>query len=863
MTTRARVRTHVVLPVADGWEAAQAVDPAGPLISDDEIEPNRLDALAWIPARVPGTVAGALRDAGMEPGDLDSQGWWFRTTFEATPAEDDDELVLCFGGLATLAEVFLNGQLILRNHSMFATHAINVGALIRVRNELAIRFRALRPELAVQRRPRPRWRTRLVPDNNLRWFRTTLLGRIPSLSPGPAAVGPWRPIWLEQRRAFVVEQLAIHPRLDGDDGVVSVRGRLRALGGSQMEPVLLEVEGPSGQHRVAVQVTSSGAHHLLEGELRIPAVERWWPHTHGTPTTYTTRLLVGPDEIGVDAGRIGFRTLAHGASAAADLDHDGLSVHVNGVPVFARGALWMPLDIVRLMASESELRSALEAVVGAGMNMLRLPGFALYEQGAFHDLCDELGILVWQDLAFSSMDYPFDDDAFRDLVEDEVREIATGLAGRPSTAVLCGNSEVEQQVAMLGLDIGLARIPFFEVVVPKVAADVGLDAIYVPSSPHGGDLPLRPDRGVSHYYGVGGYWGPLSDARTSGVRFASECLAFANIPDDEALASLVPEPPGEAFTHHPRWKAGVVRDAGSPWDFDDMRDHYLGVIFGVDPLALRRDNWERYLALSRAVTGEVIAQVFGEWRRSGSVSNGGLILWLRDLVAGAGFGVVDNHGRPKVAYHHVRRIFAPTAVWLVNEGIGGVIAHVANDGAAPLSARLRVALYTDQELPVGQAEDLLELAPHATIERDIEAMLGHFVDASWAYRFGPPAQDVIVASLIRNDADGDELMSQSFHFPAGRPMSLEPERRLGLSATAAPDIDGTVALTVASRRLAYGVRIHVPGFAPSDDAFSVEPGGARTVALHPSRAGQPFAGGGITALNLTGRVAIKGADSRS
>ena len=220
------------------------------------------------------------------------------------------------------------------------------------------------------------------------------------------------------------------------------------------------------------------------------------------------------------------------------------------------------------------------------MNMLRVPGFGPYEQGAFHDLCDELGILVWQDLMFASMDYPFEDEAFGRIAEAEVRDVAARLAGRPSTR----RAVRQQRGRAAGRDARPRPRPGPHSrssirSCPEIAAAAGLDAVYVPSAPFGGELPMRPDRGVTNYYGVGGYWGPLSDARTSGVRFASECLAFANIPDDEALATLVPEPPGEAFVHHPRWKAGVVRDAGASWDFDDMRDHYLGVVFGVDPTA--------------------------------------------------------------------------------------------------------------------------------------------------------------------------------------------------------------------------------------------------------------------------------------
>ena len=606
---------------------------------------------------------------------------------------------------------------------------------------------------------------------------------------------------------------------------------------------------------------------MASGEVRVADVERWWPHTHGHPALYDVHLEVtgGADRETIEGGRIGFRTLTAGARADHDVERDGLFVHVNGVPVFARGALWTPLDIVGLAPSAGEIRAALEVVRSAGMNMVRLPAFGPYEQDAFHDACDELGILVWQDLAFMSMDYPFEDEAFGRLAADEVGALAGRIAGRPSTAVLCGNSEVEQQVAMLGLDLGLARIPFFDETVPAIARAAGLDAVYVPSAPFGGAVPMVPDRGVIGYYGVGGYRAPLSDARTSGVRFAAECLAFANVPDEEALATLVPVPPYEAFVHNPYWKAGVARDAGSGWDFDDLRDDYLKLVFGVDPDGIRRYDHDRYLELSRAVTGEVMAHVFGEWRRAGSPSGGGMILWLRDLVAGAGYGVVDHRGRPKTAYHHLRRILAPTAVWLVDEGIGGVVAHVANDGPAPLAARLRVSLFTDLEIPVGGASEVIELPPHGAIERNIEGMLGHFVDASWAYRFGPPAQDAIVATLERVDGGGaaaTEVLSQAFHFPAGRPLAQERADRLGLTATSATAEDGTVLVAVTSRRLAYGVRIHAPGFAPSDDAFSVEPSGVRTVTLAPIQPGARFDGGQLTALNLIGRRRHPGAQER-
>ena len=856
---RARVEGHERTTVEHGWHVA-GVEPGDPAY---ERPGAALDGLDWIPARVPGTVAGAFQVAGRKPKALDDRDWWFRTTIEAARPMADENVVLGLDGIATLAEVFLDGELIHASDSMFSTHAIDIGDRLGGRHDLAIRCRALTPELARSRRPRARWRTRLVADNGLRWFRTSMLGRIPSFAGGPAPVGPWRPVWLDRRRGFELESLEIRPRLVGDEGVLDVRAVLRGLSTASISGVMVELDGPSGRHRITLDERADGRRTTLTGTLRISSVARWWPHTHGEPSLHDVRLVdAGDDRQLVDAGRVGFRTIDAGPTRDHDIDRGGLSIHVNGVPIFVRGGLWMPLDAVALTDDPADVAAGIERARAAGMNMLRIPAYSLYESDEFHDRCDETGMLVWQDLLFASMDYPFDDDGFRATADAEVADVAGRLAGRPSSAVLCGNSEIEQQVAMLGLDLGLARIPFFDEAVPAIAHGAGLDAVYVPSSPFGGDMPMRPDRGVTNYYGVGGYRGPLSDARTSGLRFAAECLAFANIPDESIVETLVPEPPYEAFVHHPRWKAGVPRDAGSGWDFDDLRDHYLGVVYGVDPGALRRGEYERYLELSRAVTGEVMGHTFGEWRRAASPCRGALVMWLNDIAPGAAYGVIDHLGRAKVAYHHLRRILAPTAVWLVDEWTGGIVAHVANDGPTRLAATLRVAMYTDLEQPVVGGTIDIEVPPHGSAQHDVEAIVGHWVDASWAYRFGPPPHDAIVATLERRAGDGGGYLSQAFHFPAGWPLVQEPERRLGLTAIAKASGDGCVQITITSRRLAYGVRIHVDGFTASDDAISVEPGGSRAIDLRPVTPDAAFAGGFLTALNLRGNVVIRTGEER-
>ena len=862
--SRARVHGHETHTLSSGWQAAAS--PAG--MHRDAAE---LDGLRWMPARVPGTAAGALRDAAEwrpgEPHDFDAEDWWFRTSFESEPARRGEEVSLCLDGIATVSEVYLNGERVLDSDSMFAAHELQVGTRLSTasgdgvqHNELAICCRALAPLLAEPRRPRARWRTKLVAERNLRFFRTMLMGRAPGFAPGPAAVGPWRAVRVERRRGVSIEELALRPRIDADGvGVLSVVARLRPLDGAPLSSVEVQLDGPSGTHRAELALGGPDQEPTARGELPVPGVARWWPHTHGEPTLHDVRMLVGgaSTQTVIDAGRVGFRELAFGTSGDHDVERDGLDLHVNGVRVFARGAVWTPLDMIAMAPSDDDLRAAVVQACEAGMNMLRLPGTGAYETRSFHDLCDELGMLVWQDFMFANFDYPLQDEQFRASVTREATEVLGGLGGRPSLAVLCGNSEVEQQVAMLGLDPALGRGELFGELLPELIRESGVDAVYVPSAPCGGELPFRPDRGIANYYGVGGYRRPLEDARRASVRFAAECLAFSNVrsaTSEEAMPASA-----SAIDENPVLRTGVPRDVGADWDFQDVSDHYLGLLFDLDPDVLRRTDRERYLELSRLATGEVMAEVFGEWRRAASPCGGALVRWLRDLLAGAGWGVIDHRGVPKLAYHHLKRALAPVAVWTVDEGLGGVVAHVANDRPRPLIATLRVALYRDLELRVGEAATAIELEAHSQDRWNVETIVGHFVDASWAYRFGPPAQDAIVVSLERADATGAgspgaKLISQAVRFPAGRPLEREAPERLGLAVESAPLAGGAVRLTLASTRLAYGVRVSAPGYVASDDGFCVEPGGARAVTLHPTSGKRALGDSVVSAANMSGHL---------
>jgi beta-mannosidase len=145
----------------------------------------------------------------------------------------------------------------------------------------------------------------------------------------------------------------------------------------------------------------------------------------------------------------------------------------------------------------------------------------------------------------------------------------------------------------------------------------------------------------------------------------------------------------------------------------------------------------------------------------------------------------------------------------------------------------------------------VELGPHGAFSTDVEAILGHFADVSWAYRFGPPGQDLVAVSL--SEGAGSRLISQAFRFPVGRPVQRLSLERLGLEGRLAAGDGGARQLTLRSRAFAYGVRVQVDGHAVSDDAFGIEPGHERTVELTPLRSDEPPPSmATVTAINLEG-----------
>ncbi|MBE0684210.1 MAG: glycoside hydrolase family 2 protein [Anaerolineales bacterium] len=769
-----------------------------------------------LPASVPGTVAQLLLDSNPTRAleslaDLDEFDWWYTTDFEFSGTGSKHSLV--FDGLATLTDIWFNGEKILSGNNMYLQYKVDVTTLLLKKNNLVICFRSLRRAFDSFKK-RPRWKTKLVERQQLRWIRTSLLGYIPGWTPPVKPIGPWRGVWLESDSIATLSDLNLQTSFQDGKGILKIKASIDCHTKNPCE-LILEINGKSHGLFAGVEPAIH-----LEKEIIVHGAAPWMPHTHSKANLYPCKLMLrsGEQFQVLKEARVGFREVR------LKQKDDLFQLQINGKPIFARGAVWTINDIVTLNGSRDNLRSALVLAHNAGMNMLRVGGTMVYEQDEFYNLCDELGIMVWQDFMFANMDYPVGDENFHAGISAEAAHQIKRLQCHPCVVVYCGNSEIEQQAAMLGIPSEMWRNEWFDSELPELIHTLHENTIYVPSTPSGGVLPFYTSTGVTHYYGVGAYLRDINDVRMSDVKFTPECLGFSNVPENKTISNFM----GNRIpvTNDPLWKSRVPKDSGTDWDFEDVRDHYLQELFDIDPIQLRSTDMQRYLTLSRVASGEMMSRVFSEWRSTQSKCSGGLVWFYKDLWPGAGWGLLDNDNNPKAAYYFLKRVFQPLSLLLTDEGLQGLNIHLINESPALFAGRVEFQMLHDGNVNVAKASREITLRANEKLCLSAEDLLGGFYDTSYAYRFGPPKHEVACASL--KDTDGI-LLSRQFHFPLNK---LFPDVEAEVSAFSEIAKDGFCHLSISTNSFLYAVQIECEGFLPEDNFFHLMPGEIKQVALH-------------------------------
>lgn len=797
--------------------------------------PEQLDCdVPWLDAVVPGTAAMAVAAESWQGGNFHDQDCWYKTRFKSSLATENERKLLVFEGLATLAQVWLNQELILESQNMHLTYEVDVGDLLKSENELVIAFRALNPVLA-KRRPRPKWKTVFLEQQNLRFIRTSPIDKVQTWSPEPKLVGPWRPVSLLCEQGIAIRELNYWGHWQAGCAYLDIELQLEDLGAG-LENLQLEL----GEKCYELEFQANENGFACSEQVELSHLEPWWPHTQAEPKLYAA-VLIAKTHSGVkrfELNAVGFKQVELTL---------GSNTHfaINQEPLFCRGSVWSLEDYKACGGTAESLRQTLTWVKRAGFNMLRVAGTMIYESQNFYRLCDELGIMVWQDFMFSHFDYP-DDQGFADLVALEVKQQLQRLSNHACIVAWCGASDTEQTAAMMGLGEEHWQSPIFAEQIAGLCQRYSPQVPYLRNSPIGGDFPFSLQQGVAHYWGVGAFRQPLSDLHKTPMPFAAECLGFSHIPEADAMQAWLGE--GATFPSS-NWKRGVPRDGGCSWDFDDVRDYYLEQLYRLDAYRLRSYEPERYLEISRRVPGDVMAACFNEWRQSDNICSGALTWFLKDLWPSAGYGLIDSLGQPKASYYTLARACQPLSVNVADRGMDGLQASLSNDRLSALEGVLQVSLLTREGLVLITAEQVFELAANSQQRVSLDAVLGQFWDTNYQHRFGPAKHQLVACQLLTQG----ELVSESYYYPLGWDLGINPNADLQSEVL---EFDDYYQLTLTAESLLQSVRIEIKGAVALDNYFNLLPGQSKVIKIIKQAQTKRFRGF-ASALNMGQEVKLK------
>ncbi|QXT62867.1 glycoside hydrolase family 2 protein [Tessaracoccus palaemonis] len=683
----------------------------------------------WTPAVVPGGVHESLLAAGTidhpyydrNEGSvawIEERDWWYRATFAApVNLEDDERLRIVFHGLDTVVDIWLNDALLGSHANMFRPAEFDITDRVQATNDLLLRFspplaglsipaniaeafERLEPVLAAAKAADPS--AEIVMSDVLA---TSTLRRKAAFSwgwdfaPRVPSLGVWRPVELQRHGRAAMRghhirtdaldldqrtaRLSLKVETEGRaDGELTARVSLTSPAGATAEYDLPIVDG------VAVAAVT------------VADVEPWWTHDIGTPALYDVRIeLLDNGEVrDVATDRVGLRTIE--IDQSPDVDGGRIMRFIlNGVPIFARGACWLPADMLVGSIPDQRYRDLVRLAQDGNMNMLRVWGGGIYEADAFYDATDELGILVWQDFSFACVDYPSDNAELLREVELEAEYQVTRLRNRASLGMWCGNNEVQEfhGFAYQDYEPGPWGWDIFHRILPDAVRRLDGSTPYRPGSPWGEGTPegwmavngvMDGDRHAwevwhgSDWGAGGGPFDSIGEARhyrryaKDKGKFISEFGIHAS-PARSTLERWIPADKlavhSESFDHHnkdhPKTKGDAILEiiTGIPRTIDEYVDYTMvsqaeGLKFGVE-----------------------------HYRRRQPHCNGTLVWQFNDVWPGFSWSLIDYDTVPKAGYYAAKRAFTPVLASFVYEA-GELALWISNSGALAVNAEAVITL---------------------------------------------------------------------------------------------------------------------------------------------------------------------------
>ncbi len=585
-----------------------------------------------------------------------------------------DRLELICEGLDTFATVRLNGTILGRTANMFRTWRWDISRIARAgANRLEIEFRSPLPEMARRQkaRPLPAWGSDHHKVFGGNWIRKMQCNFGWDWAPTLITCGIWRPIRIEATDTARIAEIAVSQSHRRGKVDLTVDVAVETTGSQELAArvCLLDGEQVAGEQTVPV---AKGA---ARAEIALGDPKLWWPNGLGDQPLYELCVEIqdaAGQTVDTDMRRIGLRRL----ELVRQDDQWGQSFHfrANGVDFFAKGANWIPADALPTRLEREDYRRLLVDAAAVHFNFIRVWGGGIYEDDAFYEICDELGICVWQDFMFACASYPTFDADWMDNVAVEAEENVKRLGHHACLAVWCGNNELEQGlVGKKWTEQTMSWADYkklFDTLLGRVVAEHDPQRTYWPCSPHSpvGDRDFwqNPDCGDVHLWGVWHGLKPFEWYRSCLHRFCSE-FGFQSFP-------------------HPRTVEGYTAPEDRNVTSYVMEHHQRSGIGNKTILTYMLDwfrmprSFEQTVWLSQIIQALGMKYAVEHWRRNMPRCMGALYWQLNDCWPVASWSSIDAAGRWKALHYLARRFFAPLLISGVERPDDGKVEiHLTSD----------------------------------------------------------------------------------------------------------------------------------------------------------------------------------------
>jgi beta-mannosidase len=481
-------------------------------------------------------------------------------------------------------------------------------------------------------------------------------------------VGITKPVRLEWTADPVrLDQFVPLASLSADLKTGSVRARLFVEGLTD-KPCRgkLTVEIPEARQKTTVDVEVKPGINPVEARVEVANPELWWPVGHGRQERYTIRvsLAVNGKRIGERSARIGFRHVRINQEPHPDKGRYFI-VEVNGRKIFLKGGNFVPVDMIFPRADRKRYDKVTDLALEANFNMLRVWGGGLYESDDFYELCDERGILVWQEFIFACAKYPVQDETFHNSVKEEARFNIRRLAQHPSLVIWCGNNELEWGAWGWGYDRGVVYPDYalFHLTIPRLLSEEDPGRFYQPSSPYSPDglFPNADEAGDQHPWTIGFANTDFREYRKMFCRFPNEggILGPTSLP---TMLACLPKDQRQVQSFAWQVHDNSIDSQGEPSYPDQMIAQWLGK-------DIRKMSIEEFTYWGGLVQSEGLREYCENFRRR-MFDSASAIFWMYNdcWPATRSWTIVDYYQRRTPAFAAVRRAMQPLHVVVAEEG---------------------------------------------------------------------------------------------------------------------------------------------------------------------------------------------------